>query len=280
MSDDGQYGIVVIALIGSPFSAAYAADRTADAHRFCAMNVAVYGPRGGRFSLTERAIDGRSADGIAIGASTMRWNGDELVIRVDERSTPWHSPIRGTIRLRPECAPARAHALDEDRDHQWWPVAPVARITVSLDAPDLHFTGHGYHDANAGSVPLEASFARWSWSRARLSGNRAAVIYDCVDRLGRERQIGRILDDRGGRDLDIEARRELPSTLWGLSRSTRAHGPARLIRTLEDGPFYARSLLSTEIHGERVVAMHEELSCDRLARSWVRFLIGFRMRRA
>lgn len=280
MSADGQHGIVVIALVGSPFSARYAADRTASPLRFAAMNVCVYGPRSSRFALTERTIDARAHDGIVIGKSSMRWDRGDLVIHLDERSAPWGAPIRGSIRVQPECAPGRAHLLDTAGEHRWWPVAPVAKIAVALDAPGLRFEGHGYHDANAGDVPLEKTFTRWSWSRARLGGDRAAVVYDCVDRHGEERRLGRIIGDRGARDLDIAAQWSLPATNWGLARTVRAHGPTRILRTLEDGPFYARSLLDTEIAGERVMAMHEELSCTRLSASWVRFLAGFRMRRA
>ena len=73
----------------------------------------------------------------------------------------------------------------------------------------------------------------------------------------------------------------LQSTRWGISRSTRAErGDARVVRTLEDTPFYARSLLSTRLLDTSVVAVHESLSLDRFASRWVKVLLPFRMPRA
>ncbi len=74
----------------------------------------------------------------------------------------------------------------------------------------------------------------------------------------------------------------LPSTLWSLDRTARVDRDARgasVVRGLEDGPFYARALVRGRLLGEETVAMHEVLSGERLRRSWVRFLTGFRMRR-
>jgi carotenoid 1,2-hydratase len=50
-----------------------------------------------------------------------------------------------------------------------------------------------------------------------------------------------------------------------------------VVRTLDDGPCYARSLVRTRVLGRDVTAMHEVLSGDRLRRAWVRFLLGFRI---
>jgi carotenoid 1,2-hydratase len=51
-------------------------------------------------------------------------------------------------------------------------------------------------------------------------------------------------------------------------------------QTLEDGPFYARSILSTRVFGEDVPAMHESLSLDRFRKPWVQAMLPFRMPRA
>ena len=57
-----------------------------------------------------------------------------------------------------------------------------------------------------------------------------------------------------------------------------AHAPPRL-RSLEDGPFYARSLIESTLLGERVHGVHESLSLDRFAAPWVQALLPFRMPR-
>ena len=65
------------------------------------------------------------------------------------------------------------------------------------------------------------------------------------------------------------------------TRGTRSDSGthACLVRTLEDTPFYARSLVATTLMGERVVAMHESLSLDRVANPIVRLMLPFRMPR-
>ena len=49
--------------------------------------------------------------------------------------------------------------------------------------------------------------------------------------------------------------------------------------SLEDTPFYARSLLTTRLLGATVPAMHESLCLDRFAARWVQAILPFRMPR-
>lgn len=262
------------------------------------MNVALYGPNNRAwFALTERALSDsreerhRGRDFIRIGPSEMAWRSrDDLVLSIDERTAPGPfarggAPIRGTVRLVRESEPSKSQELAPG--HQWQAIAPLAAIEVSLEEPDVHFRGHGYHDANCGASPLESAFSAWRWSRARLNERRrASVIYDTIDHDGNAHQRALLIDRDGALDEDHDLfgahpTSPLPRTTWGLGRSTRLddHGHARLLRDLEDGPFYARSLLGAQVCGEDVIAMHEEMSCRRLAQRWVRFLVGFRMAR-
>jgi len=287
VSDDGETAIVIIALLGNPFSPRYAAAKErgrADALRFCSMNVAVYG-RGGAVSawtFDESHVTARDAGGVAIGRSSMRWRGDDLVIVLDERTPTFRRPVQGSVVVRPEALPNTEIAIDDEGRHLWWPVAPLAQIEVDLPSPGVRFTGHGYHDANAGDVPLEASFKTWSWSRARSTRDgRALLAYDVTCQSDAERSLAfAVARDGSLRDLAANATRPLPRTLFGLARHTRAdagHAP-RVVRSLEDGPFYARALVETTLEGERIVAVHETLAAHRLRRAWVRFCIGYRMR--
>ena len=52
-----------------------------------------------------------------------------------------------------------------------------------------------------------------------------------------------------------------------------------VIDTLEDTPFYARSLVQTGIDGRAVKVMHESLSLTRFESAWVQCLLPFRMPR-
>ena len=55
--------------------------------------------------------------------------------------------------------------------------------------------------------------------------------------------------------------------------------PPTIVSTLEDTPFYARSLLRTTLLGEEVTAMHESLDIPRLVSLPVRLMLPWRMPR-
>lgn len=269
----------MIALVGSPFSSAYArAGR--DPLRYSALNVALYGPNGSSWSLTERSITpaDRAGDGVAIGRSAMRWRGDSLAIDIDERRAPFGGPLRGAIRLHPETITTARIGLDAERDarHSWWPIAPRARIEVELDG--IRFQGHGYHDANAGDAPLATAFDSWTWSRARTREG-SLLTYDVVHRDGQQTQRALLSGATLEPIADPLPASKLARTRWRLDRGARGER-VELVRDLEDTPFYARSLVRSRFRGEDVTMMHETMSCSRLATPWVRFLLPFRTRRA
>ena len=285
MSDDGSSSIVVIAMLGNALSPRWAKarqrDATASSLDFSAMNVAVRAGEQRCWALTERGRNavGRCRDRLTIGSSTMAWEGDDLVVRVDERSAPWGSPIRGTIRLTPATTSDLVVDLDPDGLHTWAPQVPIARVEVELDEPRVRFQGTGYFDMNRGAGALEDTFSSWSWSRV-TSGEHVAVAYDVTLRDGTERARA-FTRERGGELVESRADGlvELPATRFGLQRSARSDGsPIEVVRTIEDGPFYARSVVRTTLAGERALGMHETISLDRFRSAWVRFLVPFRMR--
>jgi carotenoid 1,2-hydratase len=299
VSDDGASAIVLIAMVGNPFSPYYARQRArgeASALRYCSMNVALYGPRRrssegpSAWALDERAIrpDDRGPTLLTIGHSTMRWDGDRLVIDLDERTTPapiynpFRRPVRGRVVVHPEAMPGLELAIDAQGAHRWWPVAPLARIEVDLREPAVKFSGHGYHDANTGDAPLESSFDTWGWSRARAD-DVACLTYDVRCASGAELNHAFTVDARGSvRPLERTWRTPLARSSWGLARHARVDlgEGARIERSLEDGPFYTRSLVGTRLMGQPVLAVHETLAAHRLRRRWVRFCTTYRMRTA
>jgi carotenoid 1,2-hydratase len=246
------------------------------------MNVALYSRGASAWALEERRVPdvARAADHLTIGASTMRWDAGGLRAEIDERSTPFGRPVRGRVLLHPQSETKLELAVDEAGEHRWWPVAPLARIEVKFSEPKLCFSGHGYHDANAGAAALEDTFENWNWSRARAQSG-ALLTYDVDCASGARRSLAfRVSPGGEVRDVVRVHSAPLPRTVWGLERRARVDdGQAgRVVRTLEDGPFYARSLVDTQLGGHRVLAMHETLAAHRLRRRWVRALVSCRMR--
>lgn len=217
-----------------------------------------------------------------MAASSLRWTGTALEIDIAETANPFPRSIMGKVRLVPEVITNRHFALDAHARHAWWPIAPRARVEVQLNRPHLRWSGSGYLDMNAGDEPLEDGFARWDWSRADLSDG-AAVLYDAVRADGTPNTLSLRFDRTGGvEEFAAPPRRRLATTaIWRIPRQTHADSAtARVAKTLEDTPFYARSLLSTELLGETTTAMHESLSLDRFATRWVKALLPFRMPRS
>ncbi len=249
----------------------------------CAVNAVLYGPGRKRWALTERGRDSlqRDAASLEIGPSSLSWDGDALTIRLDEVTVPIPSRLRGTVRVHPAALSDRTLALDAAGQHHWSPLASCARVEVALERPSLRWSGPGYLDTNAGASPLEDSFERWDWSRAAL-GNGAAVLYDVTRRDGSALSIA-LRTDPSGRVEDVEPPPplRLPRTRWGVERTTRSDAghTASVLRTLEDAPFYARSVLSSRLLGEAVTPMHESLSLNRFRLGPVQAMLPFRMPR-
>jgi carotenoid 1,2-hydratase len=287
ISDDGKNGITLIALIGSVFSPYYAAMRRrpegGDPLHHVSLNVAIYG-QGKRWSMTERGRGSlrRARTWLQIGPSSLEWDGNSLVIHIDEITVPIPKRIRGTVRVHPTAVLSHPYPIDFAGRHHWEPLAPCARVEVELQRPSLRWSGHGYLDSNHGVEPLERAFKRWDWSRTELKKG-AAVLYDVTGQDGPGPVLGLKFDPAGNVEhFEVPPRIKLPNTLWGIERETRVDPRlgARVTRTLEDTPFYARSVLETNLLGETATAMHESLCLDRFNARWVQTLLPFRIPRA
>ena len=106
------------------------------------------------------------------------------------------------------------------------------------------------------------------------------MLYEATRRDGGRTAIAtRFAADGCSEDFDPPASAALPRTRWLLDRRTRAESAPRVLRSLEDGPFYARSVLSTKLLGVDAIGVHETLSLDRFSQPIVRAMLPFRMPR-
>lgn len=284
LSDDGRHGITVIAFIGSVFSPWYWWARRrgpANPENHVGLNVALYGAPA-RWCLTERGHRSlaRSEDTLAIGPSHLEWAEDSLTIHIDERCAPIPTRLRGTIRVTPEIRTNATFTVDTAGRHRWSPLAPRARVEVALTSPALSWSGTGYFDHNEGSAPLERDFISWDWSCARLSSG-AGILYDTQCRDGSTRSLAlHIAPDGAITQHQPPPRIPLARTgIFQVKRTTQSHGQARATRTLLDAPFYARSVIQTELFGEQAEAVHESVSLNRFRSPIVQGMLPFRIPR-
>jgi carotenoid 1,2-hydratase len=283
LSEDGRFGLTLIAFIGSVFSPYYAMSGRRDPSDHCAINVALYGASGRRWAMTERRRTAlrRDADTLAIGPSALTWDGDGLTVDFDELGAPLPQRLRGRVRLTPRALTRRRFDLDPAGRHSWRPIAPRAEVTVELDSPACAWRGEGYFDTNAGVEPLETAFVGWDWSRAHRRDD-TLLFYDVARRDGGATNLALRIDRDGAMTpVDAPDALALKPTLWRLPRRLRADpdGLRDPGANLEDTPFYARAQLEGRVGGEAASIVHETLSLDRLRSPVVRAMLPFRMPR-
>lgn len=290
ISDDGQTALTAIAFVGSVFSPWYFRARQngpADPLQHAAINVSVRHRGKLIWVMNERAIvpSARSERRLQLGRGTqLFWQDGQLHWQIDEQTKPFFSRMPGRVQgelvLTPTVHHGSTSLLDAAGQHRWCAVAPHARLQVRLTRPDLRFEGNAYHDANWGDAALETAFAGWHWSRAPLRDG-TAVCYDTSGLDGQRRALFRWFGKDGStRQLEVPRTAPLPTGAWRVRRATSTDdGAAQLVQTLEDSPFYVRSLVAGQWLGERTVAVHESLDLRRFSAGWVRFLLPFRSRR-
>ncbi len=280
ISDDRRHALVVIAFVGSVFSPYYFRARRrspAPAERYSAINVALYTERDKYWAMTERGAGQvrRSAEAIRLGASHIEVAAERLEILVDERTMPGLRPLRGRIGIDAPVSGNRSFALDHAGCHRWQPVAPVARCKVAFERPGEHWEGSAYLDANWGSRPLDDDFDAWHWSRLH-DGTSATISYQARETGGELRTLALQWQPDGSLvDAAVPDVVQLGGTAWRMDRPGLLPETARLVRTLEDTPFYSRS----QVAAPGLCGIHESLSLRRFRAPWVRMLLPFRMPR-
>ena len=286
LSHDLAHGLTIIGFVGSVFSPYYLRKHErsgADPEDHCAINVALSGGGKNRWAMTERGRRqvSRSANHLTVGPSSMHWEGDTLVIGLAEIGLPLPRRIIGSVRVTPEVTAKQGYMLNADGAHLWRPIAPKARIAVDFDRPRLRWQGMGYIDHNRGEAPIADGFRHWTWARTQTQ-NGPRILYDGIRRDGSAFALNLAFDSEG-QVTPAPSPTMLPvkSGLWGIKRQVHADVGAtpRLIETLVDAPFYARSVVETILSDETVTMMHESLDLDRLRQPLVRAMLPFRMPR-
>lgn len=275
--------------MGSVFSPYYAWARrrdgpAVDPENHVCINVALYGAGGHRWAMTERGKSAlnRTASSFSVGPSCLHWNGRWFELRFRERECPWPTHLTGHVRIHPGAFTDFSADLDPGGRHRWTPVAPCSRVEVAIDHGGPRWSGHGYLDSNDGDEPIHRPFRRWDWSRTTMPDGSSAVLYDVQLKAGEDRLVAQhFWPDGRSEPFEAPPRQRLPSTAWGIERSTRCdtHHRARVMQTFENTPFYVRDQVESSLLGRAGLAVHESLDARRLAAWPIRLMLPFRMPR-
>jgi carotenoid 1,2-hydratase len=220
---------------------------------------------------------------LSIGPSSLHWDQDSgLTVEMDEVGTPIPQRVRGRIRLTPNFINEEVFTLDVAGRHRWRPVAPSARIEVELERPDSSWSGHAYFDRNWGDEPIEDGFIYWDWSRAELGENESVILYNMQRRQGGDHALALRFSAQGVEPFDPPPNHRLSRTpIWQMPRFSQADAdhPPKVAKTLEDTPFYSRSVIDTHLLGRPLTAVHESLALNRFRSPIVQHMLPYRMPR-
>ncbi len=273
----------MIGFIGSVFSPWYRWSGRKSPQNHVCINVATYGP-GGRFTMTDRGKSALRQTGsrLQVGPSMMRWDDGQLVIEIDEVSSPpLINRIRGEIRVTPAAITQVELPLTPDGAHVWRPFAPRARIEVAIDRPGWTWQGEGYFDANFGTRALEEDFSYWTWGRFPTKAG-ATCFYDATRLDGSSLAAGFAFDAEGGaREIPLPQKTPMRRSLWAVKRETRADPGFRPYQVMNmlDAPFYSRSAVRTRLDGEEVTGVHEALDLTRFRSPLLKPILAVRVPR-
>lgn len=284
LSDDEQFGVSIIAFIGSVFSPYYAWRGRQRPEDHVCINVGIYGKGVKRWTMTERGQGSlkRGEDFLNIGPSSVCWDSNAITVDFDEIAVPLPRRVKGQVKLTPKWINPHAFDLDAKGLHKWWPIAPVCEAEVTLEHPDLSWKGSGYFDNNWGDEPLENGFERWDWSRMALPDDAAAILYD-VERLdGTHHSLALQFDGTGKlSEFTAPPRQKLANTFYHVNRFTQCEEDyqAHVMETLEDTHFYQRAHIHTKLCGHIGPAMHESMALYRFRTRWAKLMLPFKMPR-
>jgi carotenoid 1,2-hydratase len=224
----------------------------------------------------------QTASRLEVGPSMMRWDGESLVIDIDEISAPpIISRVRGQIRVTPSAITGVELPLTADGAHIWRPFGPTSTISVDLNSPGWQWQGHGYFDANFGTRALEEDFSYWTWGRYP-TGSGSTCFYDATRLDGSELATGVQFDADGtARMIPLPPKARMRRSLWAVARETRADAGymPRQVKNMLDAPFYSRSAVRTQLDGIETVGVHEALDLVRFRSPLLKPMLACRVPR-
>ena len=229
-----------------------------------------------------RAALNTTPDTFQVGPSSMHWTGRELIIDINEISSPpLISRVRGQITVTPHAVTNVELPLKPDGTHIWRPFAPRARIEVDIDRPGWTWSGEGYFDSNFGTRALEEDFSYWTWGRYP-TGNGATCFYDATRLDGSELAAAFSFDEDGtAHEIPLPPKVPLRRSLWAVKRETRgdAGTQACQMQNMLDAPFYSRSAVRTTLNGRETTGVHEALDLKRFRSPFLKPMLAVRVPR-
>jgi carotenoid 1,2-hydratase len=286
VSDDAEHVLVIMAMLGNPFSPAYRKARALAVRSgsgpvnplsFSTMNIALSGAHT-FWGMNEIDAVKRSAFALTIGKSMMIAAADRLIVPLDEQAATGKGRLRGEVEVELGTLSSRAFDLTDEKKHSWAPIRQGARCQVRLKEPALSFVGSAFVDTNYGTEPLETSIVRWTRSEAYADAGTAWLSFESQSARGNHELNLISLDQSVERTTFAAPPLALKKSRFGLQSSVRLDEITR-VTVLEDTPFYVRNLIVGRQGPHDVRVFHEHVDLTRFKAGWMQALIPLAMRR-
>ena len=285
LSDDGEWTLVIIFLLGNPFSsyyrlAAFGSDIDPVAHN--GMLIALHrGPMlhhylFARYPREEAVGDPSTAPYLSLGPNQLQLLPDGSLRAVVNEENGNRRRIHAEVTVEAAIAGFERKTETNPNDTHWWlPAIPSGRASVNIAIQSssgaggverISFKGSGYHDHNWGTLPFDKTLQSWTWARADFgNGNSAIAYWNETPDSGRTCLLLRFAP---GSPAVVHASASIRVIKWGVTRFA-VRFPERFIVTggdttikfvagykLENVPFYIRFRTSAvlsrgdeELHG-------------------------------
>jgi len=204
ISDDTDWSLVVIFLLGNPFSAYYR-------QSFLKEDSSPIDHNGVFFALHRRgqlrhyafinypakAITNNGVGtGLSFGPNSFSFAIDSGFRAEFHEENANRRVLDAVVTLQPTSARSESPAtVDPNAGHWWLPAIAAGRAEVDIAIRSLgasraieriKFSGSGYHDHNWGVLPFGREIDHWTWARSDFGDGKAALFYWTVEDGGRQ----------------------------------------------------------------------------------------------
>ncbi|MEO1228604.1 MAG: hypothetical protein AAFZ18_06845 [Myxococcota bacterium] len=285
--DANGNGAVVIWSWGLPFLPGYLSGARAGdgdpARARPSLNLAVYRNRKRAFYLLQEYLpEAASMDGAGnfhFGDTRMsRPQEDRVRIDFDAEVPGSGARLQGTLEVEGPPAHLAGSTPSADLAHRWTPVLGPSRAkgVLTVGSERFEIDGPAYHDRNEGTHRFDdLGIDHWSWGRL-VTPERTAIWYLCYAKDGPPVAWGaELLADGAVRVQEMEAILEAPRKgAFGLRtwrrvelREAGSSEPwleAEVGARVDDGPFYARTVVNVVAGSQRGMGLAEWIVPDRI----------------
>ncbi len=275
ISDDREWSLVVIFLLGNPFSSYYrkcTLDISPDPLDHNGVFVSLHHRSHLRYynfvSYPQRQIKSGEVKPLDLHFGPNRIVFDttgNLKISVAEENA---NRRRVALSLLINCGRALRHtavpAVELSSSHSWLPALPSARAKVDCsislpgvtsDTERIAFNGSGYHDHNWGILPFDGTVESWIWARLDFGKGLSVVVYWILSTGGQSRC--KLLLYQNNEQVYRTDNAQPAVSTWRRSSLTGMKLPVRFTvqsvgvsievvaeRVLENVPFYGRFVVT------------------------------------